>query len=97
MRVAARDLGVTGLARRGRVPQEVGDVVLVDVRRPEPCGEGVPQIMEAEIGDPGLFDRPFKTDHQLTTLSARALRVKDKLIVGRVLPQALQDFERPRS
>jgi hypothetical protein len=31
----------------------------------------VPQIVEVEITDPGLFDRLFKTGHQLTALSPR--------------------------
>ncbi|HYY56655.1 MAG TPA: hypothetical protein VE842_04935 [Pyrinomonadaceae bacterium] len=50
-----------------------------------------------EIAESGSFDRSFKTDHQLTALPSCALRVKDKLVVGRVLPQALEDFKRPDS
>jgi hypothetical protein len=51
----------------------------VDIRLPEPRCEGVPQVVEVEIADPGLFDRPFKTDHQLTALPPGAVRIKYKL------------------
>ena len=63
VRVTPRDLGVARLARRGRVAQQIGDVVLVNIRRPEPCGEGVPEIVKVEIADPSLFDRSLETDH----------------------------------
>jgi hypothetical protein len=43
--------------------RQVGDVVLVYVRRPEPWSEDMPEVVEVEITDPGLFDCLFKTDH----------------------------------
>ena len=51
VRVDARDLRVARLARRGRVTQEVGDIVLVYVRRPEPRSEGVPEVVEVEVAE----------------------------------------------
>lgn len=87
MRVAARDLGVARLARRRRVAQQVGDVVLVHVRRPEPRGEGVPEVVEVEIANPGLLHCPLEADHQLASLPPRTLRVEDQFIVGCVLPR----------
>lgn len=94
MRVAARDLGVARLARRGLMAQEVGDVVLVYVRRPKSRGEGVPEVVEVEIADPRLLDGLLETDHQLAALPARALRVEDPFFLGRILPHSLQDSER---
>jgi hypothetical protein len=49
-----------------------------------------------EIADPGSHNSLLETDH-LPSLPSRARRVEDKLFVGRVLPQALENFERPRS
>ncbi len=95
MRVAARDFGIARLAQRGRMTQKIGDVVFMYVRRPEPCGEGVPEVVEVEITDSGLFDCPFETGHQLTALPSRSLGVKDKLVIDCVLPQVLEDFECP--
>ena len=42
VRIAAGDLGVARIARRSGVAQQVGNVILMYVRRPEPCGESVP-------------------------------------------------------
>jgi hypothetical protein len=68
----------------------------VDVRGPEPRSEGVPKVVEMEIADPGLLHRSLKTDHQLAPRPACACRVEDQFVVGRVLPQALEDCDRPR-
>lgn len=95
MGVAARDLGVARLARRGRVAQKVSDVVLVYVRRPESLGEGVPKVVEVEIVDSRLLDRPLEADHQLPVPPPRPRRIEDQLVVvGRVLTQTLEDCER---
>ena len=45
--------------------QKGGDVIFVNIRRPESCGKGVPEAVEVEIADPGFLDRPLETDHQL--------------------------------
>jgi hypothetical protein len=37
------------------VAQQGGGVVLADVRRPEPRGEGVPEVLEVEAAGPGLL------------------------------------------
>src|SRR2546423_15288957 len=95
MRVTPCDLGVARLARRRRVAKKDGDVVLVHVRRPEPRGKDMTEVMEVETADPSLFDRPLETDHQLAALPPRARRVKDQLVVGRVLPQASENSKRP--
>ena len=93
VRVTPRDLDVTRIIRRGRVAQQVSHVVLVNIRRPESCGEGVPEIVEVGITDPGLLDRPLEADHQLTPFSTRPPRVEDQLLVGRV-PQRSQILSR---
>ena len=43
MHVTPRDLDVAHIKWRGRVAQEVGDVVFVDVRRAKPRGEALTQ------------------------------------------------------
>ena len=53
VRVTPRDLCVARLTRRGRVAQQVSNVVLVNLRRPESCGEGVPEIVKVEITELG--------------------------------------------
>jgi hypothetical protein len=62
VRVAARDLGVARLARRGRMAQQVCDVILMNIRRPEPRGKGVPEIAPLVIAHVGeTYSHMFPT------------------------------------
>lgn len=95
MRVTPRDACSARFAFWDGVTEQIRYVISVDVGRPEPRGEGAPEFVKVEITDPGLFDRPSETDHQLTTFPSCALGVKDKLVIARVLPQVSENFQCP--
>ncbi|HEV7373689.1 MAG TPA: hypothetical protein VGN95_03155 [Pyrinomonadaceae bacterium] len=54
--------------------EQIRYVIGVDIRRPEPRGEGMPEIVEVEITDPGLFDRLGSREAKHLIESAKLLR-----------------------
>jgi hypothetical protein len=68
--------------------QEVRDVVLMYVRGPEPCGEGVAQGVKVEVLNARVCDRLLKAVHQLAAFPSGSFVVEDALIIGRVLTQS---------
>ena len=81
MGVPARNRGAARVRPRRRVTQKVRDVILVDARRPKPCGEGVPEVVVAEVCDPGVLDGLRKDSLKLTPLPSRPRWVEQQLIL----------------
>jgi hypothetical protein len=74
------------------VAEQIGYVVWMDVRRAESGGERMSKIVKVKVRQAGPFDGCLKACHQLPAFPACALRVKDKLIICRILHELHSSF-----